>query len=489
MASHDKLKICLATSELTPLAKSGGLADVSAALSAYLHGAGHDIRVLMPFHSSIKRVGLQIEPVAGLQDLTISMGPWDVVYSIDRTTLPANGLPVYLLRCPSLYERDTLYTDADDEHLRFILLSRGAIEMCQHMGFAPDIFHCNDWHTGLIPLYLRSVYSWDRLFEHTRSVMTIHNIGYQGVFGADILNDLDLGNSEHLLHQDDLNAGKINFLKSGLLFAHLLTTVSPTYAREIQGAEYGMGLDELLRHRSDVLAGILNGVDYDEWDPATDPLIPANYSPDDLGGKVECKRELMRESGLTGGHDQPLIGIVTRLVGQKGVDLMERVLPGMLARRNFSLAILGSGERRFESFFASLQKAVPDRVSFYRGYNEKLAHCIEAGSDMFLMPSLYEPCGLNQMYSLKYGTIPVVRETGGLADSVQQINPADASGTGVLFRDYDETGLAWAVGRGLDLFRDKALWRSIMLNGMAEDFSWERQGEQYVKLFRRLSAS
>ena len=489
MASHDKLNICLATSELAPLAKSGGLADVSAALSAYLHSAGHDIRVLMPFHSSINQSGLDIEPVAGLQNLKISMGPWDINYSIDRTTLPANGLPVYLLRCPSLYDRDTLYTDAKDEHLRFILLSRGAIEMCQHMGFAPDIFHCNDWHTGLIPLYLRSVYSWDRLFERTRSVMTIHNIGYQGVFAADILNDLDLGDSEHLLHQDDLNAGQINFLKTGLLFAHLITTVSPSYAREIQGAEYGMGLDRLLRHRSDVLAGILNGVDYAEWDPATDPLIPANYSPDDLGGKVECKRELMRESGLTGGDDQPLIGIVTRLVGQKGVDLMERVLPGMLARRNFSLAVLGSGERRYESFFASLQKAVPDRVSFYRGYNEKLAHCIEAGSDMFLMPSLYEPCGLNQMYSLKYGTIPIVRETGGLADSVQQVNPADASGTGVLFRDYDETGLAWAVNRGLDLFRDKALWQSIMLNGMAEDFSWERQGEQYVNLFRRLAAS
>jgi starch synthase len=489
MAKQKKLKICLATAELTPLAKSGGLADVSAALSAYLHGEGHDVRVLMPFHSQIDQASLNVEQLPNLQNLSVSIGPWNLDYSIDRVTLPANGLPVYLLRCPSLYDRDTLYTSAADEHLRFVALSRVAIEMCQHMGFSPDVFHCNDWHTGLIPLYIRSIYSWDRLFANTRSIMTIHNIGYQGVFGSDILDDLDLGESTHLLHQQDLEAGRINFLKTGLLFANVLSTVSPTYAREIQGGEFGMGLDELLRERSDALIGILNGVDYDEWNPATDTLIPAKYSADDLTGKAICKRELMQETGLQGDEGQPVIGIVSRLVGQKGIDLMERVLPGMLARRNFSLAVLGSGERRFEQFFASLQSAAPDRVSFYRGYSEKLAHCIEAGSDMFLMPSVYEPCGLNQMYSLKYGTVPIVRETGGLADSVEQIVQASASGTGILFRDYDEAGLEWAINRGLDLFADKALWREVMLNGMAKDFSWQQQGALYVDLYRRLSGS
>lgn len=486
-AKKNKLKICLASSELTPLAKTGGLADVSAALSAYLHRAGHDVRVLIPFYSSIRRDRFDIEPVAGLQDLAIQVGPWDVEYSIDKTTLPESGLPVYLLRCPALYDRPSLYTSGSDEHLRFILLSRVAIEMCQHMRFAPNVFHCHDWHTSLIPLFLRTIYSWDKLFFDSRSVLTIHNIGYQGVFGADILNDLELGPGQRFLHQQDLDDGRINFLKTGLLLADLLTTVSPTYAREIQGEEYGMGVDDILRARSDALLGILNGVDYDEWNPETDTLIPATYSSKDLSGKAVCKQELMQEIGLAGDTSRPLIGFVSRLAGQKGIDLMERVLPAILARRDFSLAVLGSGEPRFEQFFEALHRAVPDRVAFYRGYNEKLAHWIEAGSDMFLMPSIYEPCGLNQMYSLKYGTVPIVRETGGLADSVQLINPHTATGTGILFRDYDETGLTWAIEWALDLFADKILWEKIMLNAMAMNFSWEQQGEEYVALYRQLA--
>ena len=488
MPTTDPLKICLVSSELTPLAKTGGLADVNSALSAYLHRQGHDIRVLLPFYASLDRTNLDIEPVDNLQDLLVTIGPWDIRYSIDRATLQTNGLSVYLLRCPALYDRPGLYTSGTDEHLRFILLSRVAFEMCQRMRFAPDIFHCHDWHTALIPLFLRTIYSWDTLFSNTRTVLTIHNIGYQGVFGADIRNDLQLGHGEYLLHQGDLADGRVNFLKMGLLLADLLTTVSPTYAEEIQRPEYGMWLDEILRARNKDLVGILNGVDYDEWNPATDPLIPENFTSRRISGKRACKLELMREMGLTGGEEQPLMGVVTRLVSQKGIDLMEQVLPRLLAQRDFSLAVLGSGEPRFEAFFAALQRALPDRVSFFRGYNNKLAHWIEAGSDMFLMPSVYEPCGLNQMYSLKYGTIPIVRETGGLADSVQQINAAKGSGTGILFRDYDEPGLAWAINRALDLFGDKTLWRTIMHNGMAKDFSWDRQGSVYVDIFRQLAS-
>ena len=487
MADIEKLKICLASSELAPLAKTGGLADVNSALSAYLHEHGHDIRVLLPFYSTVDATELDVEPVAELQGLTVRIGFRDIEYSIDRGTLRTNGLPVYLLRCPKFYDRPGIYTSAADEHLRFILLSRVAIEMCQHMRFAPDIFHCHDWHTALIPLFLRTIYSWDKLFAKSRSVLTIHNIGYQGVFGADILDDLSLGPGGYFLHQDDLAEGRINFLKTGLLLADLLTTVSPTYAREIQGPDYGMWMDGILRARSDSLVGILNGVDYDEWNPETDKLIPRNYTSRNLTGKAICKQALKDEMGLTGGDEQPLIGVVSRLVSQKGVDLMERVLPGLLAERDFSLAVLGSGEPQYEAFFESLQRALPDRVGFYRGYNNELAHCIEAGSDMFLMPSAYEPCGLNQMYSLRYGTIPIVRETGGLADSVQQIEPAARQGTGILFHDYDETGLSWAIDRALDLFEDKPLWRRVMRNGMAMDFSWERQGAKYVDVFSRLA--
>ncbi len=486
MAKKQPLNICLATSELAPLAKAGGLADVSAALSAYLQDAGHDVRVLMPFYSTLNRGELEVQPVDGLQNLTVKIGAWDVEYDILWTVLE-NDTPVFLLRCPALYDRGGLYTSAADEHLRFLLLSRAAIEMCQHLQFAPDIFHCHDWHTGLIPLYLKTIYSWDKLFANTRSIMTIHNIGYQGIFGSDILADLSLGDDVNKLHQDDLKGGRINFLKTGLLHADLLTTVSPTYAREIQGSEYGMGLDEVLRARGDALIGILNGVDNDEWNPETDTLIPRNFSREDLAGKKVCKQKLQKELGLSVRASRPLLGIVSRMVGQKGFDLLERVLPQLLEQRDFALAVLGSGESRFESFFQSLQNRASDRVSFYRGYNEKLAHWIEAGSDMFLMPSRYEPCGLNQMYSLKYGTVPIVRETGGLADSVQQVNPETGTGTGVLFRNYDETGANWAINKALDYYADKRLWKKIVRNGMAMDFSWQQQGEQYVKLFRQLA--
>lgn len=487
MAKNKKLNICLATAEFAPLAKTGGLADVSAALSAFLHEEGHDVRVLMPLYSTLNSEGLDIKPVKRLQNLTTTIGPWDVEYSIDRALVDGSGLSVYFLRCPALYDRQSLYTSADDEHLRFILLSRAAIEMCQHLNFSPDIMHCHDWHAALIPLYLKTIYSWDKLFANTSSVLTIHNIGYQGIFSADILNDIGLGDSAGHLHQEDLAKGRINFLKTGLLFADLLTTVSPTYAREIQGPEYGMGLDDILRSRSNVLIGILNGVDYKEWNPESDALIPRNFAVQDLSGKKTCKRELMKEMGLEVNMERPLIGIVSRLVGQKGLDLVEDVLPGKLAERDFALAVLGNGESRYEHFFESLQHHARGRVSYFRGYNNKLAHWIEAGSDMFLMPSSYEPCGLNQMYSLKYGTVPIVRETGGLADSVSPVNAATGTGTGILFHHYDGTGLRWAIDTALDLYADKRLWKEVMRNGMAMDFSWQTQGEQYVNIFRQLS--
>jgi len=487
LAAPKKLKICLTSAEVAPLAKTGGLADVTAALSAQLHQAGHDVRLLMPRYAALETQGLQIEPVAKLQNLSMRVGPWNISYSIDTTILPGSDLSIYLLRCPQLYGRPGIYTQDADEHLRFIFLSRAAIEMCQQLRFAPHIFHCHDWHTALIPLYLRSVYAWDALFAKTKSVLTIHNIGYQGVFGADILADLNLDGAVPLLHQADLQAGRVNFLKTGILYAHLVTAVSPTYAREIQGAEYGVGLDGLLRERSASVIGILNGVDYNEWDPATDPLIPANYTADDLSGKAICKHELMRDLGLAGGAEQPLLGIVSRLVGQKGFELVENVIPSLMLERNFSLAILGSGESRYEHFFTQLQRVFRDRVCFYRGYNNKLAHWIEAGADLFLMPSLYEPCGLNQMYSLKYGTVPIVRNTGGLADTVQLVNPGSATGTGIVFDHYDDNGLRWAMRFGLDLFANRPLWQKIMQNGMAQDFSLQRQVTQYVDLFRQLS--
>jgi starch synthase len=481
------LRICLATSELTPLAKTGGLADVCAALAAYLHTTGHDVRVLLPRYSSVDTDSLEIVPVEYLQNMPMRLGNHDGRYSVDTAFLPGTDLPIYLLRCPELYDRGSIYTNDADEHLRFILLARAAIEMCQNMGFSPDIFHCHDWHTALIPLYLKSRYAWDYLFAATRSVLTIHNIGYQGVVNASVIDDLGLEGAVHQLHQDDLSAGRINFLKTGVLHADLLTTVSPTYAREIQGDEYGMGLQQLLRNRSETLVGILNGVDYKEWNPAADELIPAAYSQRNMSGKKTCKLGLMSDLGLEGGVRQPLIGMVTRLTWQKGIDLVQKVAPDLLQRRNFSLVVLGSGEARYEHFFSWLQEFFRGRVSFHRGYNDKLAHRIEAGADMFLMPSIYEPCGLNQMYSLRYGTVPIVRETGGLADSVQLYDPATRKGDGIVFRDHNEEGLRWAIETALDLYPDRPVWRRMMQNGMRRNYSWEKQGQEYVDLFRRLS--
>ncbi len=483
-----KLRICLVSSEIAPLAKTGGLADVTAALGNYLHEAGHDVRVLVPGYARITQSRLDIESVANLSGLRVRVGNRDVEFAIDRAVLPGTRLPVYLLRCPEFFGRDSIYTQDDDEHQRFVALSRGALEMCQRMGFAPDILSCHDWQTALIPLYLKSVYGWDRLFARTRSVLTIHNIGYQGRFPAGVLGDLGLHGAEHHVHQDDLKEGVINFLKTGVLYADLITTVSPTYAREILGDDYGMGLNDLLRQRVASVVGLLNGVDYREWDPAIDPLIPANYSLADMSGKAECKRRLREEMGLRPGDERPLIGIVSRLVGQKGFDLVEGAMPGLLAQGDFDLVVLGSGEGRYERLFEELQRRFPGRISFYRGYNNRLAHWIEAGSDMFLMPSLYEPCGLNQMYSLKYGTVPVVRETGGLADSVEQADATAGTGTGVLFKDYNENGLAWAINRALDLFQDQAVWRRIVANGMARNFSWDQQGARYVELFHALGS-
>lgn len=487
MAKKKPIKICLASSEFAPLAKTGGLADVCAALSAYLHREGHDVRVLLPLYGVVRESGLKIAPIGALQDIPVRLGPHRAMYSIDRTRLAGAGQDIYLLRCAELYDRDRIYGPGDDEHYRFILLSRAAIEMCQRMDFAPDIFHCHDWHTALIPLYLRTVYAWDRLFAKTRTVLTIHNIGYQGIFGADILGDLGLNGGAHELHQDDLHAGRINFLKTGVLHANVLTTVSPTYAREIQTDDYGMGLQDLLKARSETLIGILNGVDYKLWDPEHDELIPHNYSSRQLGGKKKNKIELMAELGLDSADGRPLIGMVSRLTAQKGIDLIQGVLPKILQSRAVAIAVLGSGEPRYERFFTSLQQSFRDQVCFYKGHNNKLAHWIEAGSDMFLMPSLFEPCGLNQMYSLRYGTVPIVRQTGGLADTVELYDPDSEAGTGIVFRDYNEAGLAWAINAALDLYQDQKTWGRIVRNGMARDFSWDHQGAIYVELFRKLA--
>ena len=484
----EPLKICFVAAEVAPFAKTGGLGDVSAALPRTLHRLGHDVRLFLPFYAGIDREKHRILPVEFLRDLPLRLGGREYRYSVYTTEMPRSSLPLYLIHCPALYDRRGIYGAGDDEAIRFALLTRAAIECCQRMGFGPHVFHANDWHTALLPLYLKTHYQWDELFAGSKTALTIHNIGYQGLFPAEMVGAL--GFSEHVprFHHQDLAAGVLNFLKTGILYADAVTTVSPTHAEEIRTPEYGMGLDGLLRQRSGTVLGILNGIDPEEWSPETDPLIPFNYSAEDMEGKGFCKLALMRDLGLDFDAEAPCFGIVSRLVKQKGIDLLRAVLPDFLAATDCRLAALGSGEPDSEEFFAALQGRFPGRVCFYRGYNNELAHRIEAGADLFLMPSLYEPCGLNQMYSLAYGTPPIVRRTGGLADAVRLFDLGTGEGNGIVFDHASPEAVAWALGYGVRLFHDRPAWRQMVSNGMRQDFSWQKQAGLYVELYRRLAA-
>jgi starch synthase len=368
------------------------------------------------------------------------------------------------------------------------MLTRAALECCQRLGFAPDIVHCNDWHTAFAPLLLRTAYAWDtQVFGRARSVFTIHNIGYQGVFSASAAADVGPGVSIEALHQADLGYGRINPMRHGILYADAVTTVSPTYAHEIRTPEGGYGLDGDLRARRDSVIGILNGADYDDWNPATDRYLPFRYDAGSLDGKRLNKEALLDLLRMPAPAGTPLVGMVTRLTRQKGIDLLFEVLPPLLQERDFRFVVLGSGEERYERFLHELQRRFPGRVVFYSGYSEELAHFIEAAADIFLMPSLYEPCGLNQMYSLKYGTVPVVRRTGGLADSVQHFDPATGHGTGIVFNDFDSGGLRWALSTALEWYGWPTVWRRLVANGMQQDFSWDARIAEYEALYERLA--
>jgi len=483
------MRICFVTSEFAPLAKVGGLADVSAALARELRGMGHDVRVYLPLYRRVRESGLTLTPDPVLCGLPIQIGRRTLHYSIVTARVADSELEVGLVDCPALYDRAGIYTQDDDEHVRFLLLTRAAFECCQRTQWAPDILHCHDWQTALAPLYLKTVYRWDGLFEKTRSVLTIHNLGYQGTIDAAALPDLGLGESARLLHQEDLRAGKIGFLKTGLAYADALTTVSPTYAREIQTEKLGMGLDGVLRQRTSALVGILNGVDTREWDPGTDRHLTARYSAKSLWRKEKNKASLLEGLGLPYTKGVPVVGIVSRLSAQKGIELLDPTLTDLLRERDLRFVALGSGEPRLEQLMMGIQSRFPGRACFYRGFSEELAHRIEGGADFFLMPSLYEPCGLNQMYSMHYGTAPVVRATGGLADTVRPYDSATGEGTGFVFEHYTSDGLGWALRLALRVYEDTKAWRRLQLNGMAADFSWGERARQYEELYRRVAST
>lgn len=482
-----KLSICAIASEVVPLAKTGGLADVASALSRQLTAGGHDVRLFVPFYSQIRRDRLQATRVESLQGLAIIAGSHEYRVDVWKAKLPGSSTPVYLVESDALFARTRLYTGDPDEHRRFLVLTRAALECCRRMNFRPHVVHSHDWHTAFAPLWLRSNYKNDPVFANTRSVLTIHNIGYQGEFSAADAGDLDLGADAYLLHQDDLRAGRVNALKNGILHADAVTTVSPTYAREITTPRFGMGMETALAARGNAVRGILNGVDYEEWDPRRDKYLPIHFSAADLPRKAELKRNFLLRQNLKPTQGRvPLFGIVSRLASQKGFDLLTESLPRLLKNHDLRLAVVGTGDAQYEKFFAGLAEKHRGRAWFFAGYDEALAHWIEGASDVFLMPSLYEPCGLNQMYSLRYGTIPVVRRTGGLADSVTHFDPTTGEGTGIVFNDFDTSAMDWALDTAMQWFVQPDLWQKIVLNAMRCDFSWETQANEYLKLFAEL---
>ncbi len=483
------MKILFVSSEVAPFAKSGGLGDVSAALPRHLAALGHDVRTVLPMYARVHGPGRIFTPVA--PEITFEMGPLRVQVGIYTSPFPGTDVPVYFVRCPSLYDRASIYGSGGDEHVRFAVLCWAALKACQHMGFSPDVVHTNDWQTSLIPLLLKTMFAWDRLFSRTRSVLTIHNIGHQGTFDARVLAETGLSDARALVHQEELRAGRFGFLLTGILHANAITTVSPTYAREIQTPEHGVRLDPYLRMRRDALFGILNGIDESEWNPETDGRIAARYSAENLDGKERCKAALLMDAGLPYRREVPLFGIVSRLVWQKGFDLCMGVLPALLRRRGFQLVVLGTGEPKYEEFFRALARTFPQQVAYRATFSENLAHAIEAGADLFLMPSRYEPCGLNQMYSLRYGTVPVVHKTGGLADTVWQWN--GDGGTGFVFEHFDESGLAWAIGRALEVWgtgsgADRARWNRLQRGGMGLPLGWGHRVGQYIDVYRGVAA-
>jgi starch synthase len=476
------LAIAFVTSEMTPFMKTGGLADVSAALPRALARLGHRVTVFLPRYP---RIPFPPGDFAGSVHVPVDSIPRSAGFY--RRVLE-DRLEVVFIEHPPFYDRPNPYgpsghEDYSDNHLRFAFLSRAALEYLRSRGQRPDIFHGHDWQAGLLPVYLKSFYWDDPALYRSPSVFTIHNLAYQGNFGHEALDILGLpwhfGSGDALGHQ-----GGISFMKGGLMFSEVLTTVSPQYAREIQGPEMGYGLDAVLRMRSGDLVGILNGVDYGEWDPSHDPHIAAPYSAADLSGKRRCKLDLLARMGLPAEPDLPLVGVISRLVAQKGFDVVVEAWYDIL-QRPLRMVVLGTGDHALEQGLRLLAERAPDRFAVRFTYDEALAHQIEAGADMFLMPSRFEPCGLTQMYSLRYGTVPIVRATGGLVDTVEPWDPGTGTGTGFRFDNPDGTGLMWAIDQALRAFGDREAWTRLMRNGMEKDFSWDRSAALYVDAYRR----
>jgi starch synthase len=472
------MRILMIASEAAPFAKTGGLADVAGALPRALARIGHTVDVLMPRYRGIKAgnpIGRVTVPLGGqVADASI--------YAVSE-----GGTRVLFVEHAGYFDRDYLYGavghDYPDNPERFAFLCRAALEWAGSARERYDVYHGHDWQAGLVPVFQRQIGS--PMVRGVPCVFTIHNLAYQGIADASWLPRLGLG--WEWMHINALEYwNRISLLKGGIVFSRVITTVSPRYAQEIQTPEYGFGFDGILQRRSDDLVGILNGIDYDHWDPARDPHLPEPYDVAHLEGKLASRRALLEECGLPADPDRtrPLVGMISRLVDQKGFDLLAD-LSDELPRLNASFVLLGSGERRYEDLWLALAARHPDRVAARIGFDDRFAHRIEAGADLFLMPSRFEPCGLNQMYSSRYGTLPLVRATGGLYDTVHNFNPSTGEGTGFTFEEYSSQALLSTLRWALQTYEDRPTWQRMQVAGMREDFSWDASAREYVKVYQR----
>jgi len=482
------MQIAFVASECVPFVKTGGLADVVGALSREMAQRGHEVTVYLPLYAAV-RPYLEGEWKYAISSITIPFQHYSRFAGIVDGGV-RDGVKYYFVDCPELFDRKGIYgpngSEYGDNAERFGLFARAVLEASKQLG-VPQIFHIHDWQASMIPVFLHTVYRDDPMLRKAGVVLTIHNAGYQGWFPPTTTEQLLL--PWEIFRFDKLeHYNTFNFLKGGVVYSDMITAVSPGYAEEIQTPDGGNGLDGALRQRAADLRGILNGVDYAEWDPATDGNLAAHFTPQNLKGKRECRRDLLHAFGIDVPESTPVVGIVSRFATQKGFDLLKEA-GGQLAERDMAIVALGTGEPLYEHFFRELAYANSARVAVQIRYDDAMAHKIEAGSDIFLMPSRFEPCGLNQIYSLKYGTVPVVRATGGLDDTVEEWNSEHKSGTGFKFRDYSPQALLAAIDRAISVFHDRESWLQLMQNGMAQNFSWDEPARQYNAVYEEVARS
>ncbi|MBN2135569.1 MAG: glycogen synthase GlgA [Acidobacteria bacterium] len=486
------MKILYVSAEMVPFAKEGGLADVAGALPVALSKEGIDVRTIMPAYRKIDRKKFSLKPVKGITPVKINYNGQELESSLLEGKLPGSDVIAYFVENEYFFGREGVYNNPDtkegyeDNAERFVFFTRSIMELIKQLGWQPDLIHLNDHHTSLIAAYIKRLHAHDNFYKKMKVLLSIHNLGYQGIYPKEIMWFAMFDQSEYYPMSAFEFFDKVNFMKIGIIFSDIINTVSKTYAQEIMSSEeYGFGLEGVLRDRKDDLYGIVNGIDYSVWNPETDELIPNKFSIKDLTGKTKNKELLIKEQGLSFAEKKvPLLGIISRLADQKGFDILEGCMDDLM-ENDIRLIVLGTGQKKYHDMFEEYSKKYPGKIGVNLTFNNELAHKIEAASDMFLMPSRYEPCGLNQLYSMKYGTIPIVRTTGGLKDTVTPFDSQTGKGTGFTFDGYSSEELMVTISKALMAYQDKDKWAVLVQNAMNEDFSWSRSAKEYIELYNK----